>query len=64
VRQAIGTAGDVLAPRGAWWQGALRQATPIKQWVWRRWHLATGRYRQAVWACVAYQCWVLRQAKI
>jgi len=26
VRQAVGTAGKVLAPRGAWWQGTLRQA--------------------------------------
>jgi len=33
VRQAIGTAGEVPAPRGAWRQGAFRQAVPVKQWV-------------------------------
>jgi len=33
--QAIGTAGRVPAPRGAWRQGVLRQAAPVKQWVWR-----------------------------
>jgi len=30
VRQAIGTTGEVPAPRGAWQQGTLPQATPVK----------------------------------
>jgi len=49
VRQAIGLASDVPAPRGAWRQGCVPPGGVGKTVALEeRWRLAAGRYRQAV----------------
>ena len=49
--------------RGAWRQGSappgdIEEVVALEE----RWRLAVGRYRQAVWACFARRCWLVRQA--
>jgi len=53
-RQAIGTTGRISAPRGAWRQGSAPPGGVGKIVALEgRWRLAAGRYRQAVWTCIA-----------